>query len=143
MRFYVGILSIVICLLILAIPIFFLDFTFLFEKLVGTLLLIISGLFLISGINNLTIFYTKRKVLNKGYKTKARIVKVQKTLLAIKSAPNYILEVIYEHPKNHKLYHTFLDYYASISEEKNISENQYIEIVIDPKNPDFVLQKLA
>lgn len=140
MRFYIGILSIIASLTILMVSFFLLDFSYLFEKMVATLLFILAGFLIISGINNLTIFYKQRRVILSGYKTRARIVKVQRTLLAIKSAPNYILEVIYEHPKNHKYYQTFLDYYESFAEGNNPSENQYIDIVIDPANPDVVMQ---
>lgn len=141
MRFYIGILSIITSLIILTVPIFLLDYSYLFEKLVATLLIVVTIFLLISGINNLSTFYKFRKIKNSGYRTKAKIIKVQRTLLAIKSAPNYILEVIYEHPKNHKNYQTYLDYYNDSQMGKDFLENQYIDIIIDPENPDIVMQK--
>lgn len=141
MRFYIGILSVITSIIILAGSILLLNFSYLFEKFVAMILFAIAGFLIISGVHNLTIFYQKRRIINNGYKTRAKIVKVQKTLLALKSAPNYILEVIYEHPQSHKNYQTFLDYYDEVSEGTNPNENQYIDILIDPDNPDIVVQK--
>lgn len=139
MRFYIGVFSIICSIAIVIASILFFDFSDLFEKLSAFIFFAIAaGLFLV-GTHNISIYLEYKRILKKGFKTKARIVHIKSTILAIKDTPKFILEVIYEHPFSHKHYQTFVDYYGEMKNNLSIRENDYIDVVIDPENPTIAL----
>lgn len=140
MRFYVGLISLVLSFILIILTILLIDYTDLFEKLFSALLYIISAVLMLVGIRNISTFYGYKRILLKGVRVKAKVINVKSTILAVKNAPKFILEVIYEHPKNHLKYKTFVDFYGDSDHNKyNIKENEFIEVLVDPKDPSVAL----
>lgn len=139
MRFLVGLLSIILSVSLIVFSILFFDFSSLIEKLSASVAFIAATILLLFGIESLNIYYDYRRIINKGLKTKAKIVDISRSLISIEHTPQYILEVLYEHPKNHKLYKTFVDFYGIENKNLNFETNEYIDVLIDPKNPDIAL----
>lgn len=140
MRFYVGVTSMIFSIVLIISTILFIDYSDLFEKLFSALLYIISAILMLLGIRNLSTFYDYKRILMKGVRVKAKVLNVKSTILAVKNAPKLILEVIYEHPKNHLKYKTFVDFYGDADHMKyNIKENEFIEVLVDPKDPSVAL----
>ena len=139
MRFYIGIICIITGALMMIASSIFLDFTILFEKLVAVLFFALSTIMLLFGLNNLYNYLDYKRVVKHGFKVKAKIIHIKSTVLKLKDSPKFILEVIYEHPFNHKSYKTFVDYYGEVKQNLNVSENEIIDVLIDPKNPNIAL----
>lgn len=139
MRFLIGLFSLIFGIGLIVFSILFFDFSNLIEKLCATFAFFLSTILILVGVNCFSTFYDYKRVLNKGLKTKAKIVDINRTLIAVKHTPKYILEVLYEHPKNHQLYKTFVDFYGIENKALDFKTNEYIDILIDPENPDIAL----
>ena len=139
MRFLVGVLCLTFGLGLIIFSVLFFDFSNLIEKLCASVAFIVSTILILIGIDSFNTFFDYKRIMNRGLKAKARIVEINRTLIAVKHMPKYILEVLYEHPKNHQLYTTFVDFYGVENKRLEFETNEYIDVLIDPKNPDIAL----
>lgn len=139
MRFYAGISILILSLLLLLFTIFFFDFTILFEKLIAAAFFIIAAVLFLYSIKILSIYYDYKRVMKSGIKAKAKIIRVSRALVEFKDAPDYILEIIYEHPVNHSKYQTFVDAICWSKFNNSPKVNESIDVVIDPNDPSIAL----
>lgn len=139
MRFLIGLISVFTSVILITFSSLFFDFDSLIEKLSAFVIFIFAGFLFLMGLNSFNIYYEYKRIINKGIKVKAKVIDISKSLISIENAPKYILEVIYEHPKNHKLYKTFVDFYGNENKDLRFKEDEYINVLIDPKNPEVVL----
>lgn len=139
MRYYIGLISVVASIALIIATIYIFDFSVLFEKLIAGFTFIVATFLMVFGINSITMFKQYKRILRKGVKTKARVIQIKRSIIGIKNAPRYILEVIYEHPLTHDLYQTFVDYSDEKKFDYKPNEDEIIDIVIDPNNPNLAL----
>lgn len=139
MRFYAGISMLILSILLLICSIFFFDYNVLFEKLLAASLYIIVAFLFMYSIKILSIYYDYKRIMSNGLKVKAKIINVTRALVDIKDAPNYILEVIYEHPLNHSIHQTFVDALEWNKLKKSPKVNESIDVIIDPQDPNIAL----
>ena len=139
MRYYIGLISVVASIALIIATIYIFDFSVLFEKLIAGFTFIVATFLMVFGINSITMFKQYKRILRKGVKTKARVIQIKRSIIGIKNAPKYILEVIYEHPSTHDLYQTFVDYSDEKKFDYKPNEDEIIDIVIDPNNPNLAL----
>lgn len=139
MRYYTGLISVLISITLIIGSIYIFDFTILFDKLIAGFIFIVAAILMVFGINSLKMFKQYKRVLRKGVKTKARVINIKRSILGIKNAPKYVLEIIYEHPLTHDLYQTFVDYTDQSKFDFKPQEDELIDIYIDPNNPNVAL----
>ena len=140
MRFYVGVSSLLLSICILIFTILFFNYSDLFEKLFSFLLISFAVVLLLFSIRNLTTFFGYKRLIVKGLKVKARVVDVKRTIFSIKNSPNYILEVLYIHPKDHEYYKTYVDCFDVKKWNKNkVYKEDFVEIRVDPNDPSIAL----
>ena len=135
MRFYVGIINILISITVLGIAIVFLDYSILFEKLFGVLCFVISAMFLYSAIWNLNVFYKNKRVKLNGIQVKAKILNINRTILSVKNSPEFIIEVSYVHPSTQEKYQIFVDAYDKNFDQRQDQIDHSVQILVDPKDP--------
>ncbi|WP_322970122.1 hypothetical protein [Faecalibacter sp. LW9] len=139
MRFYAGISILILSLLLLLFTIFFFDFTILFEKLIAASFFIFAAVLFLYAIKVLSIYYDYKRVMKSGIKAKAKIIHVSRALEEFRDAPDYILEVIYEHPLTHSKYKTIVDAMDWNKLKNSPKVNENIEVIIDPHDPTIAL----
>lgn len=139
MRYYIGLCSVLASLALITATIYIFNFSVLFEKLLAGFIFIVATVLMIFGIHSITMFKQYKRVLRRGVKTKARVIQIKRSIIGIKNAPQYMLEVIYEHPLTHDLYQTFVDYTDEKKFDYKPDEDEIIDIVIDPNNPNLAL----
>lgn len=135
MRFFVGFLSILVSILIVVFAVIFLNFSILFENLIAVICFIVSALVFYYGIWNLNKFYKNKRFRYGGIQVKAKILNIHRTILSMKNAPEFILEVSYTHPLSRENHVIHVDSYDKNFDQNKGNRTHSVNILVDPKDP--------
>ncbi|GGE98994.1 hypothetical protein SAMN05443634_1054 [Chishuiella changwenlii] len=117
---------------------YFLNFEIFFNQILG-LFFILSGLFFAYlGLKFIFAYSNYNRLIKKGFKVKAHITEIKRTLLGEGNLPDYVIEVFYKHPDNQKIYHTEFEYFGDVNSNNLLKKGKEVDILIDPQDPENI-----
>ncbi|WP_313377279.1 hypothetical protein [Chishuiella sp.] len=117
---------------------FLLNFDMISYQILGLFLLIISLAIIHLGFKFIFDYRNYIRLVKQGLKVKAQVIDIKRTLLGENNLPDYVVEVLYTHPSNKKVYYSEFEYSGDVFNNEDLKKGHEVDILIDPENPNNI-----